>query len=110
MKNFGNEKTAAYITDEFKNEGLQVILQNWTRQKTRRPKIELSSQNVIGLHQGTNKDASTIIFNAHYDSVKKSPGADDDGSGVAAVMAAAYVLSKFEFNHNIEFILFSGED
>jgi Zn-dependent M28 family amino/carboxypeptidase len=51
-----------------------------------------------------------IIFNAHYDSVKVSPGADDDGSGVAAVLAAAYVLSQYTFNHTIKFICFSGEE
>jgi len=107
---YGCEKTAAYIADEFKKEGLQVQIQNWSKQRSFRPKILLNSQNIIGLQPGKNEKASTIIFNAHYDSVKQSPGADDDGSGVVAVMAAAYALSKFDFYHNIEFITFSGEE
>ena len=42
--------------------------------------------------------------------MKISPGANDDGSGTAAVIAAAYVLSHFEFNRTIKFVTFSGEE
>jgi Zn-dependent M28 family amino/carboxypeptidase len=42
--------------------------------------------------------------------VKVSPGADDDASGVAAVLAAARVLSQFQFEHTLRFIAFSGEE
>jgi hypothetical protein len=51
-----------------------------------------------------------LVFNAHYDTVTVSPGAIDDGSGVAAVVAAANALSHFEFNRTIKFVLFSGEE
>jgi hypothetical protein len=55
-------------------------------------------------------DASAIIFNAHYDSVAKGPGANDDGSGTTAVLAAAFALSHFTFNRTIKFVTFSGEE
>jgi len=39
-----------------------------------------------------------------------APGADDDGSGVAAVMEAARVLSRYRFNATIVYAVLSGEE
>jgi hypothetical protein len=49
-------------------------------------------------------------MSAHYDSVKISPGANDDGSGVAVILAAAEILCHYRFNSTIRFVLFSGEE
>jgi hypothetical protein len=95
---------------------LHTYRQNWTALHTGhnlrnlKPRI-LSSQNIEGILPGTDPTSEKIIiFNAHYDTTKLSPGADDDGSGTAAVLAAAYVLSQFTFNHTIRFVTFSGEE
>jgi aminopeptidase YwaD len=113
---YGCEKTAQYIYDQFKSLNLQIQQHNWTSFHTGhnlrnlKPRI-LSSQNIEGILPGTDPDSEKIIiFNAHYDTTKFSPGADDDGSGTAAVLAAAYVLSQFSFNHTIRFVTFSGEE
>lgn len=37
-------------------------------------------------------------------------GADDDGSGIAAILATAKIMSSYNFNHTIRFIAFSGEE
>ena len=42
--------------------------------------------------------------------VLAGPGADDDGSGVAAVLAAAEIMRKYEFGHTVRFVAFSGEE
>ena len=108
---YGCEKTGLYIFENFKDMGLDVIFQNWTSFGNKYNPRLYHSQNVIGTLNGVDKSSDmVIIFNAHYDSVKLSPGADDDGSGVAAVLAAAYVLSQYTFNHTIKFICFSGEE
>jgi hypothetical protein len=57
---------------------------------------------------GTNDEIYVIC--AHYDSVPGSPGADDNGSGTAAVLAIADILSDYSFNTNIRFVAFSGEE
>jgi len=38
------------------------------------------------------------------------PGADDDGSGVAATLEAARVLRRFDFQDTIKFAFFNGEE
>jgi hypothetical protein len=59
-----------------------------------------------------------VLISAHYDSRMedinqsnaRAPGADDNASGVAAVLELARVLSKVDLKDNIQFVLFSGEE
>ena len=93
-----------YIYDEFYSMGLSVEFRNWTFNK-------LAGRNVVATIQGTDilSDAIFIIC-AHYDTVGISPGANDDGSGVAAILATAKILSQYTFNYTICFVAFSGEE
>ena len=51
-----------------------------------------------------------LIISAHYDSAEDSVGANDNGSGVAAVLELARILKDTEMPYNVKFILFSGEE
>jgi hypothetical protein len=59
-----------------------------------------------------------ILIIAHYDSRMRdinqsnarAPGADDDASGVAAVLELARILTPLNLKNNIQFVLFSGEE
>ena len=97
-------EAAEYIEAEFEEYGLIVREDNWTYHGYEDINIEAT---LVG--ENTSSDEIYIVC-AHYDSVPGSPGADDDGSGVAAVLAAAKVLSKYKFEHTIRFITFSGEE
>ena len=93
-----------YIYNEFESMGLEVSFHNWSYSSH-------TDRNIEATLYGTNGQADGIyIICAHYDSVFDSPGADDDGSGVAAVMSAAYIMSQYEFDHTIRFVIFSGEE
>jgi len=67
--------------------------------------------NVIAVHNGTapNSDA-VILVSAHYDTIGNSPGANDDGSGIAAMLTIANITSNLNFNHTLRFIAVSGEE
>jgi hypothetical protein len=107
---YGCEKAAEYIYYSFLDMGLETKMYNWESFGNKYNPRYFKSRNVEATLEGNSKKDEIIIFNAHYDSVRNSPGADDDGSGVASVLAAAYVLSKFEFNRTIKFVCFSGEE
>lgn len=108
---YGCEKAAQYIHTQFTGNRLLTRYQNWTGWGNRFNFGRYSSQNVEGTLLGADPtDTSVIIFNAHYDSVAKGPGANDDGSGTAAVLAAAYALSQYEFKRTIRFVTFAGEE
>ncbi len=108
---YGCEKAAEYLCEQFNDFGLETRYQEWATFNTRLPLRHYKGKNIEATLNGTNKDCDEIlIFNAHYDTVKESPGANDDGSGVVAVLAAAYILNNFEFNRTIKFVTFSGEE
>ncbi|MCK4995304.1 MAG: M20/M25/M40 family metallo-hydrolase [Thermoplasmatales archaeon] len=93
-----------YIYNEFESYGLDARYDDWTYGS-------YSGNNIEGTLEGIDGSSDEIyVICAHYDSVSGSPGADDDGSGTAAVLAAAYVLSQYEFNHTIRFVAFDGEE
>ena len=93
-----------YIYDQFVSMGLDAEYHYWEID-------DLWANNIIATYNGTDisSDEEYIIC-AHYDSVEGSPGADDDGSGTAAVLSAANIMRNAEFNQTIKFIAFSGEE
>jgi hypothetical protein len=65
-----------------------------------------------------NNNNHLILISAHYDSRMqninqtnaRAPGADDNASGVAAVLELARILSRINLRNDIQFVLFSGEE
>jgi hypothetical protein len=54
--------------------------------------------------------AERIVVGAHYDAVDESPGADDNASGVAGLIALASLLSKETLRHRVELVAYSLEE
>jgi hypothetical protein len=70
-------------------------------------------------HDNNKNNNHLILISAHYDSRTqdinqtnaRAPGADDNASGVAAVLELARILYQIDLrNNNIQFVLFSGEE
>jgi carboxypeptidase Q len=59
-----------------------------------RSDVEATSQNVIGEIPGTDLANEIVAIGAHLDSWDLGQGAQDDGAGVAIVMAAAAVIKR----------------
>src|SRR2546422_672795 len=51
-----------------------------------------------------------ILFGAHYDSVIGSPGANDNATGVAAVLALARFTKEYRFARTLRFVAFVNEE
>jgi len=66
--------------------------------------------NVVAYKPGTRLPDQQVIIGAHFDAVPTSPGADDNGSGAAAVLEMARVLKDYETDMTIIFILFDAEE
>jgi len=122
------EKVAKYICSEFESMGLEVRKQYWEDDLTIanlvRPWIagweyaEINyrfgwhvGDNIEATLPGTDKSSDEIyVVCAHYDTVPEAPGATDDSSGVAAVLAAAKLMSQYSFNHTVRFLAVSGHE
>jgi hypothetical protein len=91
-----------YLYETFQDMGLAVRYHNYTDQT-------VSGSNIEATLYGSDS-TNIFIICGHYDSVPAGPGADDDGSGVAAVLAAAEIMRNYEFRHTVRFVCFSGEE
>ena len=107
----GNQVERAYITAQLQGMGYQVTTQTFSLSG-------VNSANIIARLAG--KDTSKYyIVTAHLDSTAAlsgtndpAPGADDNGSGTAAVLETARVLKSMgsQLTSSVEFVLFSGEE
>ena len=107
------ENVVRYITNEFR----------------RSPRMEVREQvfggirNVVAVLPPRPASSSNRIFIicAHYDSqairepnwnplASTAPGANDNGTGVAAMLEIAYLLSRYEYEHELRFIALGGEE
>ncbi len=83
-------------------------------------RIRYNLKNIICYQEGSTEydNNHLILISAHYDSRMqdinqsdaRAPGADDNASGVAAVLELARILSKVDLRNNIQYVLFSGEE
>ncbi len=99
---------------------LQVSFDTFTQPADgRRIKEPVILKNVMAVLPGTDpNDKRMLMVSGHYDSrvtdvmnIKDfAPGANDDASGVAAVMEMARVMSKYKFSSTLVFVAFVGEE
>jgi len=74
--------------------------------------------NAVAIQRGTERPNDVVIIQGHIDSrvtdvmnfTSDAPGANDDGSGTAAVIEAARVLSRHKFAGTIVYAAVSGEE
>jgi Zn-dependent M28 family amino/carboxypeptidase len=75
--------------------------------------------NVMAILKGTDTaDKRVFIISGHLDNMRTNvmdrtndaPGANDDGSGCAAVIECARIMSKYQFSATIIFVTVSGEE
>lgn len=80
--------------------------------------IRGTGKNIIGILSGTDVGGGVIILGAHYDSISYSfddssafaPGANDDASGMAALLEVARIMSQRPHRATVIFIAFSAEE
>jgi Zn-dependent M28 family amino/carboxypeptidase len=97
------DMTATYIADELSSSGYPVSRQSFTYEGH-------ALQNVIGELRGTSSPQRVLVIGAHYDTVRTTPGADDNASGVAGLLAVAKVLAGKRMDKTVRFVAFAFEE
>lgn len=110
-----------YITDQFRTY-LQFSSGNlYTFQMDFEATLDEETtpqSNIAAVIQGTEVGAGTVIIGAHYDSIGRpldsgaafAPGANDNASGVAAILEIARIMSRKQYKSTIMFVLFAAEE
>ena len=99
----GNALAAEWLQQEFTRMGYTPAVQAFGPR----------GENVVVEKLGQVYPERKVIICAHYDGMPSGPtgpGADDDGSGVCAVMEAARVMADHNFENTIVFALWDEEE
>ncbi len=97
------QQASAYITDRFRALGLTV----------KEDPYSVGDKEVVNLAaevKGTQHPDEVVVIGAHYDTVPGSPGANDNGSGVAALLELARLFADKIPGRTVRFVAFVNEE
>lgn len=102
------EAAGSFLRDRFQEMDLTARLQSF-------PFYGYESRNVWAMIPGLTEPGQKVLVVAHYDSTSNqprvlAPGADDNGSGTAAVLELARLLSGERFDFSIVLLCVSAEE
>jgi Peptidase family M28 len=69
-----------------------------------------ASENLEVEVRGSQRPEEILLIGAHYDSVQGSPGANDNATGVAAILALARAFSGKQAGRTLRFVAFTNEE
>jgi len=90
-----NRRTALWLAERFRERGYEVAFHG-------------ESRNVVAFPAGLS--GPVTLVGAHYDSAPGCPGADDNASAVAALLAAAQACAAMESGRRVVFVAFNREE
>ena len=96
-------RSAKYCTSQFIQRDFDVEIESFDFQG-------VSQQIVVAEITGRRKPKEVIVIGAHYDTVLGSPGADDNASGVAALIEIASLLKDVPMDKTVRFVAFPNEE
>jgi hypothetical protein len=110
----GHARVRQYIVNHMQQLGLETSVQQSTAIGSFRSSTTLFAgrvQNVIARLKGRSGSGKAVVVAAHYDSQPNTPGAGDDGSGVAAMLEVARMLKgSAPLANDIIFLFTDGEE
>jgi len=97
------QKTAQYIENNLRDSGYEVKSQEYVVQMRK-------VRNLIAEIPGSARAKEIVVIGAHYDTVYDCPGADDNSSGVAALLDLARLLKGSHPARTVRFVAFVNEE
>lgn len=97
------DRAADYIANSFSAAGFVV---NRSRYAARGKQFENIEVEIAGV----SSRREIVVVGAHYDSVAYSPGANDNGTGVAALLELARMNRTRRFDRTLRFVAFTNEE
>jgi hypothetical protein len=97
------EAAARYIQTRLEKLGYKVTPQEFVTDG--RPVRNLESE-----IRGSARPDEIVVLGAHYDSHNDTPGADDNASGVAALLEVADLLKRRTLARTVRFVFFANEE
>jgi Zn-dependent M28 family amino/carboxypeptidase len=96
-------QAADYIEGEFRTSGYEPLRQSFEVSR-------LPVSNIEASVPGTSRATEIVVLGAHYDTVNGCPGANDNGTGVAALLELARRFASRPHRRTIRFVAFVNEE
>jgi Zn-dependent M28 family amino/carboxypeptidase len=97
------QRAAVYIEDEWGAMGYDV-------ERLEYDVSGIRCANLVTTRKGSARHSEILLLGAHYDSVLGSPGANDNASGVAALLEIARMFHAIEPVLTVRFVAFVNEE
>lgn len=105
------EAAATYIESEMRRAGYEPERHEYElSDRSGRSYAGMTAHNLIAEIRGTERPEEIVVIGAHYDTVPGSPGADDNASGVAAVLELARHFQDRPQPRTLRFVAFANEE
>ncbi len=97
-----------FIKSQLRTLGVGYVTAPFTHiAATKKDTITTKGENII-VRTGAGK--MQIVIGAHYDAFGDSPGANDNGSGVAVLLSLIKRMQDVEWNYSVDFCFFDREE
>jgi Zn-dependent M28 family amino/carboxypeptidase len=96
--------SAAHIEKELRAAGYRVTSHAYTVDGA------FKVRNIEAEKIGRTRQSEIVVIGAHYDSIDDSPGADDNASGVAGLIAIARAMAGDATERTVRFVAFANEE
>lgn len=96
-------RAADYIRATWRRQGYTIQQQDYEVEGEVWSNLEVS-------RLGRDRPGEIVLVGAHYDSVRGSPGANDNGSGVAALLALSARFARLDTARTLRFVAFVNEE
>ncbi|HEX9087228.1 MAG TPA: M20/M25/M40 family metallo-hydrolase [Arthrobacter sp.] len=106
----GYEESARYVEEQLRAAGYNPIRQSFTFRGEGRNRKQVESFNILADTGGSAEN--TVVVGGHLDSVRKGPGINDNGSGVAAIIETARWMKESGITpaNRVRFAFWGGEE
>jgi hypothetical protein len=97
------EDAARYLDSSYAAAGYRVVSLPYLADSQRFRNLEVTIP-------GTSRAGDVVVIGAHYDAVEGAPGADDNASGTAALLALARSFAGRRFARTVRLVAFVNEE
>ena len=97
------DRAATFIHEALQSAGVPVSRQTYTVDGQ-------ACHNIVGELAGIGDTHEVVVIGAHYDSVRGGPGANDNASGIAALLALARAFAVSRLSRTLRFVAFVNEE
>jgi hypothetical protein len=96
-------EAATFIEQSLRQTGHVPVRQEYEARGMRFANVEIELR-------GVDRPQEIVIIGAHYDTARGSPGANDNASGIAALLALAREFSHKEIARTLRLVAFTNEE